>query len=434
MLRTLLGLTCILSACPSTYGIGGGATDATGVVSVSTDGSTTSPSNTGDLGSDATITTGTPTLVGIDILFVIDNSGSMAEEARRLVAGIPEFLSPLSASGQSIRVAITTTDNGNPRCPVAETTPEAGALVTTSCIERISQGDFLFDGVDPPYDGSYACTDYCSLSSAELGNTLPWVEFTGMANNLADGVSVSDALRCLLPVGISGCGFESQLESMYRALERAVTMDDPSYGFIRPGALLVIILVTDEADCSYNDQFKDIFINNKVFWNEPNDPIPTSAVCWRAGVTCLGPGPTYSTCMPDNHDISGSGGVPDANAVLHPISRYLERLGELNAAKQSIFGTPGVQVHILAGVPPGYQGPQDAIYEDSDDTVIQGDFGIGPACQDENGGTAVPVVRARVVAESIAAGSYTAIRSICQEDYSADLAAIAQVIIAAIPG
>jgi hypothetical protein len=45
----------------------------------------------------------------IDILFVVDNSGSMAQEQANLATNFPQFISVIEASGLDYRVAITTT-------------------------------------------------------------------------------------------------------------------------------------------------------------------------------------------------------------------------------------------------------------------------------------------------------------------------------------
>src|SRR5687767_351818 len=62
----------------------------------------------------------------VDILFVIDNSGSMAEEQALLSANFGAFISVLEREdvGANYRIGVTTTDVGNPRC--TNTTPELG--------------------------------------------------------------------------------------------------------------------------------------------------------------------------------------------------------------------------------------------------------------------------------------------------------------------
>ena len=54
------------------------------------------------------------------------------------------------------------------------------------------------------------------------------------------------AFGCIAAVGSAGCGFEAPLEAVYRVL----TTPAINPGFLRDDALLVVILMTDEDDCS----------------------------------------------------------------------------------------------------------------------------------------------------------------------------------------
>src|SRR5215211_2581959 len=45
----------------------------------------------------------------MDVLFVIDNSGSMGQEQTNLIANFPAFITVLNNSGLDYRVAVTTT-------------------------------------------------------------------------------------------------------------------------------------------------------------------------------------------------------------------------------------------------------------------------------------------------------------------------------------
>src|SRR5262245_34619860 len=45
----------------------------------------------------------------MDLLFVIDNSGSMGQEQTNLIANFPNFINVLDMSGLDYRVAVTTT-------------------------------------------------------------------------------------------------------------------------------------------------------------------------------------------------------------------------------------------------------------------------------------------------------------------------------------
>src|SRR5262245_20434322 len=74
----------------------------------------------------------------LDILLVLDNSGSMGEEQALLASALVEpLLLPLDFNGVDWRFAVTTTDNGNPWCPVGATTPEGGAFQLRACNEHL---------------------------------------------------------------------------------------------------------------------------------------------------------------------------------------------------------------------------------------------------------------------------------------------------------
>ena len=381
----------------------------------------------------------------VDILFVIDNSGSMAEEQALLSKNFESFISVLEQKdvNANYRIGLTTTDNGNPRCPTAQYTPEGGKLVLSSCVDRAMQGEFSFN----MQDFSYACTDYCTLSDADLAiketetelskgkkEARKWIERIEGTTNLPDGVSTTQAFQCFGPQGVAGCGFESHLESMYRAL--AQTSNEQSttnYGFLRERAILSVVFVSDETDCSYTDIGKDIFTSNKIFWNDPSDPAPTSAICWRAGVECEGNSP-YAACRSSNYDLEGNPGAPDDQAVLHPVSRYVEFVSGIEAQKQVVVANQQVLIAAVAGVPDGYEkGDVDVVYEDSDDPDFQDDFGIGAGCRlpGMNGApdqTAIPPVREREFAEAFEVDGKRNLFSICKDDYSGALTAIADTI------
>lgn len=374
----------------------------------------------------------------VDILFVIDNSGSMAQEQSRLARNFEAFAARLDAMGAHYRIGITTTDVGNPRCPQALTTPEAGDLVLRSCLDRVGEGAFQFDDVD----ASYACTDVCGLSGEHLAvqatvtdrdperKARPWLENIDGVSNLPEGVSMADAFACFGPQGIDGCGYEQPLEAMYLAVKKALVADEGNYGFLRDDALLSIILVTDEADCSHDPAFSQIFTpSNTTFWEDPSAPAPTSALCWNAGVACQGPGPVYEGCEPGDYAIDGSLGAADGMSVLRPVSRYTELLDQIRRDKQIVDASRDVLVSLIAGVPIGYEdGSAEIVYQDAPaDSQQQKDFGVAPGCvaQDGSNSTAVPPVRERAVAEAFSGGERN-LYSICQDDYTPALEGIAR--------
>lgn len=376
----------------------------------------------------------------VDILFVIDNSGSMAEEQSRLAANAAAFFDVLDAPDvrADYRIGFTTTDAGNPRC--AATTPENGGLTLKSCVDRVAEGEFMtFDG-----DVSSACTDFCNISGLTTKPTpidqddspapRMWIERTGGATNLVGDIDTLAAFQCLAPQGVVGCGFESHLEAMYKALAASNDKNSATnYGFTRQQSLLSLVFVTDETDCSSNPQWKDIFVANKVFWSSPDDPAPTSAVCWRAGVSCSGAGPTYEACSAENWDDAGSPGAPDDQAVLHPVGRYIDFVQNIESQKQQIDANQQVLVSLIAGVPVGYDSfAAEIAYKAAEaGSEQQLSFGVAPGCvntEDGSNSTAIPPVREREVAEAFAREGERNLFSICQDSYVDALAQIAAAI------
>ncbi len=380
----------------------------------------------------------------VDVLFVIDNSGSMAEEQALLAKNFAAFLDVLEGREANYRIGITTTDAGNPRCP--STTPENGTLVLSSCLDRIAAGEFKY-GAD---DFSFVCTDFCAKSDADLDvrptttayddQPAPrrWIERTAGQSNIGGVASNVEAFQCYGPQGVAGCGFESHLESMYKALTKS---SDPgsaaNYGFLRESAILSIVVVSDETDCSYQQAQKDVFVGNKVYWNSPDDPQPTSALCWRAGVACSGNSP-YSECHAENWGPNGVDGAADADAVLKPVSEYVAFVRSIEDVKKSIDVDRRVLVSLITGVPVGYdQRKAELVYEDAPPSDFpnfpnfQESFGIGPGCvlgpANDPYAFAVPPVREREFAEAFAdpKAAERSLYSICQDDYSAALTSIA---------
>jgi hypothetical protein len=386
----------------------------------------------------------------VDILFVIDNSGSMGEEQGRVAANFKSFIDVLEnpSVDANYRIGVTTTDNGNPWC--GTTTPEAGKLQLSSCLGRT--GEFVFDG-NPPKDATAeACTDLCKFdeittlpTSTELDvdeKPRPWLERIEGKSNLAavDGVtpSTTEAFQCFGPQGIAGCGFESHLESMYKAFLRAQKEGEPQYGFLRSNAILAVVILSDEVDGSYNNAYQSMWLpasegGNMVFWSDPSAAQPTSAVQWNAGVECTGGPGTYDECHSQNYDIDGNPGAADGKAVFHPLDRYVEFVQKLEDEKQEITPDQEVLVALIGGVPPGYDtGMSEIVYADAMDPAEQNDFGIGAGCVNASttpASTARPPVREREFAEAFQVGNEDTDRnlySICEDDFAPALGAIAK--------
>jgi hypothetical protein len=131
----------------------------------------------------------------VDILWVVDNSFSMAEEQQALASGFDSFASQLATSG---------------------TVFQLGIISTSFDYDDETRGTLIGD---PPF----------------LTN-----EFAGYEEEFKS--------RAL--VGIEGSGKEKGLEATLHALDPVMTFEGQNDGFVRPSAELLVIWVSDEDDCS----------------------------------------------------------------------------------------------------------------------------------------------------------------------------------------
>jgi hypothetical protein len=369
----------------------------------------------------------------VDVLFVIDNSASMAPAQARLAAAIDVFVDALEVNDTDYRIGITTTDNGNPWC---SSQPTGGQLLASSCTSRLD--DFVLDGgtVDAR---ALACTDLCTLSPAELEiqpTTIdhydpnpaprPWIEKLADQSNLPPGTDVAEALRCMLPQGIAGCEFESPLESMHRALSTWEMPESSSYGFRRVDAMLLVVFLSDAGDCSYAPDWEEIFAVDglKTFWSNPDASAPTPAVCWNAGVECEGDPAGYDSCNPADKAVDGQLETVFEDTVLYPLWRYGDRLDDIDSSIQEYV--PGFEV--VVAVIGGVDEAGVSVYADASDPGFQESYGIGPGCVGQNPldpnvpQQAIPPVRLRALAEQF---TYASLYSICSDSYVDMLANVA---------
>lgn len=190
----------------------------------------------------------------LDILFVVDNSGSMAEEQQTLVRSVfdercpidnlqevppqfasapPELLAELSevcglaqlmaAIDGDFHIGVITTDVGN-------------------CDERLSEGQDLDDSHTPtPMRG-------CLQGAKDDDGH----KFLTRADDMKQGLQ--DAM---LGVGVYGSSIERGMDAMKVFLDprsrRAPGCEDDLDGFLRPQGQLLVVFVGDEDDCSHAD-------------------------------------------------------------------------------------------------------------------------------------------------------------------------------------
>ncbi len=197
----------------------------------------------------------------MDIVFVVDNSGSMEEEQNNLATNFPMFAQVLKTytteSGQPLdfRVAVTTT------------------------------------GRDLNYTINLG-GPFGSLPQNEMGENGKFQTACGSAKEWVDvyDANIESTLQCRANVGTTGPSVEMPLLMSKWALDERVA-DGTNDGFMRDDALLAIVMLTDEDDSSttQNNFTMDATGTTPIDWNPSDqvqflDTLKGNRTRWAAGV------------------------------------------------------------------------------------------------------------------------------------------------------
>jgi len=186
-------------------------------------------------GSDSTVANALlPQNRNVDILFMVDTSSSMRLLQQGLIAGFPtlmETLSGLPGGLPNLHVAVISSDMGAGDGSVANCDSTGG-----------DNGIFQYAGnIVPP--ATTPCDTTLAMGATYISNV------NGVKNYTAP--NIADVFTCIAALGEAGCGFEHQFASVLRALGAdGASAPAENQGFVRSDALLAIVLVTNEDDCS----------------------------------------------------------------------------------------------------------------------------------------------------------------------------------------
>lgn len=278
----------------------------------------------------------------VDVLFVVDDSNSMRDAQAALVASFPSFaerLSTLEGGLPNLHIGVVSTNVGAGTGGIAgcENSGDNGLLQNTA-------------------------RGACEVPSDRYINDV--ANSDGSRTKNYSG-SLTDTFSCIAELGSSGCGFEQPLEAMRRALNGSNAQNQ---GFLRPNAMLAVIVLTDEDDCSTEDLA--MFNTDAALDNVDSALGPLASFrCFEFGVQC----------SPDNPREPGS--RDDCRAREN--SQYMYGTEEYARFLQNLKG-PSVPVAFfaIAGVGPVVVGSND------------GEPRLEPACGLGNGGPiADPAVR-----------------------------------------
>jgi len=199
----------------------------------------------------------------LDLLFVIDDSATMADAQASLRTGFSRLVDVLAAG-----------EGGLPDLHIGIISSDLGA--GAACAGDGDDGRFLVGDPDAPP------ADHCWIEGDFLSDV---ASPTGRVTNYSG--SLSAVFDCAAALGTGGCTFARPLEAMKRAL-------DGNADFLRDEAALAIVIATDQDDCSANP---DLFDPGATETLGPLGPFR----CFEYGVTCdeggRSPGPRHD-CQP----------------------------------------------------------------------------------------------------------------------------------------
>ncbi|HEY5926478.1 MAG TPA: hypothetical protein VIV11_32550 [Kofleriaceae bacterium] len=163
----------------------------------------------------------------VDVLFVIDDSPSGGGDLQLAwQQAFPTFLQALGPIDlPSVHIGVVSSDLGTKGAEDAAPGPGIGS----------GPGSCSGVGKDAALQTSTLMTgEFIADTDSGGGNRAK--NYTG---------TLADAFTSISSLGSSGCGIEQPLEAARRAVV------NPTLGFLRPGARLAVIFLTNEDDCSF---------------------------------------------------------------------------------------------------------------------------------------------------------------------------------------
>lgn len=213
----------------------------------------------------------------LDLLFMIDNSQSMAVMQQKLAEKLPQFMDVLKGIPGGL--------------------PDLHVAVISSSLSAGIFSNVPGCAPDGPGDQNGAFQGAATCSALHQGQ-----KFISTANgvNNFDG-DISAVFACMAMLGDHGCGFEHQFESTRVALQRAMDPTDPdNAGFLRSNAALAIVMLTNEDDCSAPAD-SDLFDPTQQLLSDMYGGL-NSYRCNQFGHLCGGVAPPSS---PGNYTLTG---------------------------------------------------------------------------------------------------------------------------------
>ncbi len=332
-----------------------------------------------------------PVSTDIDILFVIDNSASTQDKQTAFLANFANFVTALDAFP---------TGRPNIHMGVVSSGVKIGSQdqssYGTACVNAPGDNGLLHNTAGGVPAG-------CTAPNGRFISDIAQPDGTRQTNYTG---TLQDTFSCIADIGTTGCGFEAQLEGMKRALDGT---NPENTGFLRDGAFLAIVILTDEDDASVKDPSVFDLPTSQV---GPGDfrLQPLYAYQCDTAISATTPG-TYNDCKP----LVGS---------------YLQDTDFYTSFLASVKDPSQLVVALIAG------GQQDGSPPAS--TIMTGPLTIGgqtqamalqPSCNATiNGNMAIARPGIRLYDFLTQFGDHGLYQTVCTGDYSPALTAIGQLL------
>ena len=325
----------------------------------------------------------------VDILFVIDNSTSMADKQNAVASNFTRFIDVLNAI-----------PGGLPNVHIGVVSSDVGVGIDANGVEQCTA------------IGDHGLLQNTPRSSCmTMNNNARYIEDIGLPNGtrqrnypttgLPAGTTdpLSAVFSCVARLGTSGCGFENHLESMKEALDG---MNAENAGFLRNDAYLAVVILGDEDDCSARDQ--QVFDPRNELDNiNSTYGVLSSFRCTEFGVQCDGgsilrAAKDYQTC------------VPRGDSYLWHPQHYFDYLRSLKSDPNLLIGA------VIAG----NTTPFGVTIDD------RGAPQLKHSCNNTAVGAGDPAIRLKYFVDQF--GSHGTFVSICNQHYDDALAEIGQLL------
>ncbi len=218
---------------------------------------------------------------GVDLLVMVDNSSTMAEEQETLTSAMYTLVNTLTLPASqaadpawgypavdNMRVGVVTSNmglqwgggqtEGNTTTiigceePLGQNAALQGSIVGTM---TVASNRIKCDAEGSQCPAGFVCNgaNLCESADGNSAVSCP----TGNAGVMETKLGGRNAFlgteaACATQQGTSGCGVEQQLEAAVRGIEQQVD-GDGNQTFLRDDHMLIVLIVSDEEDCSIRD-------------------------------------------------------------------------------------------------------------------------------------------------------------------------------------